>query len=790
MVAIYTNSKERAIRIASILGGISVENTVLRLDDVHTHMEQLLDLIGREGYLVTFFNSDIYVVMYSNDIPAVPSKMSEYNQAYAKIGARPVPFFPEEIRYTLVDQEFADHLEIYRRLFDENSIRTLINAASDDIEGEYAFGLFLKFLDRPTPPVSRARILAMRGAQTISAFNILSSQKKDYEYTARARAEMDWLVSCNLTNYLYRLTGQVLVTGRIESALLYGISILTERRKRSHWSLCAHIQGDTPTGDHFDMEVIHRGTGALSKPAVERLAGELDRSGFIQSTSSEWVKNAHDPLYNIFTLQCDAADLLDCSLQEASESIITLYDKGYITWPTDHDSIPWRAKNFYAGSIAALSNLEEYSERVRPTEVDNYFGWDPEPRRRCSDATGIFVTDKPPSKEELDEATLKIYHLIAENNIRVLESERAEARATLSVKIGKRSFYGEQLLAVGNPILSEDEKKRAQLIMAIGDCQESQTVQVTDIKVMEDVQETPPLTESALVRFMLPFLDDTYCNSRSFFTKPLANLRDWGLISKVDNELRLTEVGERVVDFISDTTLSDFKEAFDWERRFNQVIHGTMRPELTPDFQAYINDVLTELTGRDTLLKECDGVNPSGILCPRCGYPIHKRDEVWACDNAECAFHVRPSVYGHEIQWRDMQQLVRDGKTSSIRDFKSKKGATFTAKLELTEDLKIRLSFDTPYNCPKCGEMMQTWAWGIRCSSKSCGFHLNTQVCGVTLRDEEIHAILSGQETELIKGFVNKSGKRFSAQLYLDASFAVKFKFPRKRIYNILKGPI
>ena len=34
---------------------------------------------------------------------------------------------------------------------------------------------------------------------------------------------------------------------------------------------------------------------------------------------------------------------------------------------------------------------------------------------------------------------------------------------------------------------------------------------------------------------------------------------------------------------------------------------------------------------------------------------------------------------------------------------------------------------------------------------------------------------------DAIKGFVNKSGKRFSAQLYLDESFTVKFKFPRKK---------
>ena len=73
--------------------------------------------------------------------------------------------------------------------------------------------------------------------------------------------------------------------------------------------------------------------------------------------------------------------------------------------------------------------------------------------------------------------------------------------------------------------------------------------------------------------------------------------------------------------------------------------------------------------------------------------------------------------------------------------------------------------------CPVCGGEMTTTSFGYGCSNyfdeeKKCSFSIG-KIAGKDLTTEQVLDILSGKETEVIKGFKSKSKKEFSARLSL-----------------------
>lgn len=82
--------------------------------------------------------------------------------------------------------------------------------------------------------------------------------------------------------------------------------------------------------------------------------------------------------------------------------------------------------------------------------------------------------------------------------------------------------------------------------------------------------------------------------------------------------------------------------------------------------------------------------------------------------------------------------------------------------------------------CPKCGKQVNLYPKVAKCSDAECGLMVFTSLCGKTLSDDILQTLLSGKQTNIIKGFKSKAGKRFDAALILDEDYKVKFVFDNK----------
>jgi C-terminal repeat of topoisomerase len=82
--------------------------------------------------------------------------------------------------------------------------------------------------------------------------------------------------------------------------------------------------------------------------------------------------------------------------------------------------------------------------------------------------------------------------------------------------------------------------------------------------------------------------------------------------------------------------------------------------------------------------------------------------------------------------------------------------------------------------CPKCKSEVLEGSTNYFCKGRDCGFKIAGVILGQTLDVAQISKLLRDKRTDLLSGFVSKSGRPFSAWLVLDDSGKVTFDFPKQ----------
>ncbi|MDE6917330.1 MAG: topoisomerase C-terminal repeat-containing protein [Lachnospiraceae bacterium] len=190
------------------------------------------------------------------------------------------------------------------------------------------------------------------------------------------------------------------------------------------------------------------------------------------------------------------------------------------------------------------------------------------------------------------------------------------------------------------------------------------------------------------------------------------------------------------------------------------------------------------------------------VACPLCGGEIVQTPFGYGCasydrqDENSCRFSIG-KMAGKDISEAQIKELLTNGKTSTIRGFKSKAGKKFDACITFSRDENGRitgLKFDfenveqqklKDAVCPLSGGEIVKTTFGYGCSNydkddaeHSCRFSINGRIAGVKLTDAVAKQLLTRKKTDVIQGFQAKSGTRFDAPLKLTQDGQVVFDFP------------
>lgn len=190
------------------------------------------------------------------------------------------------------------------------------------------------------------------------------------------------------------------------------------------------------------------------------------------------------------------------------------------------------------------------------------------------------------------------------------------------------------------------------------------------------------------------------------------------------------------------------------------------------------------------------------VVCPLCGGEIVQTPFGYGCanydkfDETSCKFSIG-KMAGKELSEAQVRELLTNGRTATIRGFKSKAGKKFDARVTFSrnEDGRITgLKFDfddieqqklRDVNCPLCGGEIVKTMFGYGCSNynkddaeHSCRFAINNKIAGLKINDSVVKQLLTNKKTDVIEGFLAKSGAKFDAALKLTADGQVAFDFP------------
>ena len=176
------------------------------------------------------------------------------------------------------------------------------------------------------------------------------------------------------------------------------------------------------------------------------------------------------------------------------------------------------------------------------------------------------------------------------------------------------------------------------------------------------------------------------------------------------------------------------------------------------------------------------------VKCPACGGQLVKKSFGYGCanyspeDENSCRFAIG-TIAGKTLSAASVKQLLTEGKTETIRGFKSKTGKKFDACLILEKDEtgKPVVNFDFEHveakkvkdvSCPLCGGDIIVNSWGYGCSNydrekeDSCRFSIG-KLAEKSLTESNVRELLTDGITGTIRGFKSKSGKKFDARVAL-----------------------
>ena len=96
-------------------------------------------------------------------------------------------------------------------------------------------------------------------------------------------------------------------------------------------------------------------------------------------------------------------------------------------------------------------------------------------------------------------------------------------------------------------------------------------------------------------------------------------------------------------------------------------------------------------------------------------------------------------------------------------------------------DVSISSKSVAQLTCPQCHtDNLRLYPKVAKCNE--CDFLVFRALCGLTLSDEELGALVAEGKSPLLKGLTAKSGKKFNARLVLNDDFTTSFAFaPNKK---------
>lgn len=591
-------------------------------------------------------------------------------------------------------------------------------------------------------------------------------------------------------------------------------------------------------GSHyFESPLLYKDNGFKKKEHAEQLIGELSgKAATVEQIERGTSRKKAPLLFNLAELQAECSKRFKISPDETLQAAQDLYEKKLTTYPrTDARVLSTAVAKEIGKNISRLKGYEPtaaFAERIMAEGLyRNIAKTQYTDDSKITDHYAIVPTGQLNELRTLTSLQRSVYDLIVRRFLSIFypAAEYQTIKLTIAVErekffVGARMLKAPGYLEIAGKRQDEEkenpeEQEGTGLFAAAAVLKKGQTVSVNGYEIKEGKTSPPKrYTSGSMVLAMEnagQLIEDEELReqikgsgigtsaTRAEIIKKLVRIGYLNL-NKKSQVLSPEVLGEMVYEVVAMTVpaLLNPKMTASWEKGLDGITRGTVVME---DYRAKLEDFIRKETMnmveqnlKESLIERIQPLTQKGargaaakkklgIPCPVCGAELETTPFGYGCSNYKkdgtgCKFAVG-TIAGRDLSEEELTKLMTDGRTETIRGFKSKAGKRFDACLCLAKDEegKVSIRFDFEHveakkikdvACPLCGGEIAQTPFGYGCANyakdreDSCRFSIG-KMAEKSLTEAQVRELLKNGRTSTIRGFKSKSGKKFDARVAL-----------------------
>lgn len=773
-----------------------------------------------------FFESDSMVISSAvgHLLEIAPPDGSEPARGKWKI--ENLPSIPSHFELVPIEKN-AGRLATLKKLLKRKDVTSVVNACDAGREGELIFRNLVR-ASGVKKPMSRLWLQSMTTEAIRSAFSKLrpDSEMLPLADAATSRAEADWLVGINSTRALTAFNSadggfHKTPAGRVQTPTL---AILVEREEKirafkakTYFEVFADF--DVAAGSYRgrwldesfskkNAEEDAKAERIWDKAKAEAIVAKCSgKTGLIEEEKKPTTQ-APPLLYDLTTLQREANQRFGFPARMTLQIAQGLYEKHKVlTYPrTDSRFLP---EDHLKTAIEVLETIKD-STLAGHAKTALSKGWVRPNKRifnnaKVSDHFAIVPTGTAP--KTLDDKEQRIFDLVSRRFVAVffpaaqfevttritrVEGEAFKTDGKVIVDPGWLAVYGK---------MAESDEESEKSVVAV---KKGEPAKTTSVELKESDTKPPArFNEATLLSFMesagkmvedeelREAMSERGLGTPATRAQIIEGLLLEGYILRQGRELVATAKGISLITLLRDLhaeALTKPELTGDWEFRLRQMERGQLSRS---DFMTQIGGLTRDLVEkvRAGMGKEVSGLfRPLEATCPRCGHQGLK--ESFRCYECEgCKLSVWKTMAGRELEREEVESLLSTGKVGPLEGFRSKMGRLFAAHVHLdeTSEWKQRFDFEKADSdaatmdlsaapriagCPLChkGQVVETES-AFLCEhtpSKACTFRMGRVILQQAISLEQATKLCTTGKTDVMRRFISKKGRPFSAILKLE----------------------
>ena len=495
-----------------------------------------------------------------------------YDSRYTKWNMEDLPIFPKEYKYE-VTKATKKQFSILKKLMNESSVDTIINACDAGREGEAIFRLVYTEASCKKK-VERLWISSMEDSAIKEGFDNLKDGK-NYDNlfeSAQARAIADWLVGMNISRLYSCLYKQNYSVGRVQTPTLAMIvkrdDEIANFKKEKYYTVELSMDGFTLSTDRIDDEIS-------AEQLLNLVGDKIEITDVIQK---EKITKPDLP-FDLTTLQRVCNKYFGYSAKQTLDYAQSLYEKKLITYPrTDSRCL---TEDMITSTINNILGKNDFDTGRIKTVFNS---------KKVTDHHAIIPTVSSLSEDlsSIPESEAKVYRLIS-NKLHASVGYPLIENTTKIVA----EFDGFKFTSSGKVIVDEgftkylkEYKAKKDEDMELPDVSIGDVLSIENKEIKEKFTQPPKhFTEDTLLKAMeLAGTEDLEKGievERKGIGTPatragiLESLISKGFVERDKKNLLATHKGVALVTIVSEAFKSA-KTTAEWETKLSKIAAGTL----------------------------------------------------------------------------------------------------------------------------------------------------------------------------------------------------------------------